>query len=196
MLFVVRQAILRARLSEQEYLEFERSSPEKHEYADGEIFEIPGGTFAHSVVTANIVGEAWNALADRRWRVLGSNMRVKVAATGRYVYPDVLIVGERPELTDETRDTLLNPRLIVEVLSDSTEAYDRGDKFAGYRTIASFQEYVLASQKQPRIEVFTRQPDGSWTLRIYGPGERAVLASVECSIEVDKVYEGVHDTGA
>lgn len=72
----------------------------------------------------------------------------------------------------------------------------RLDKFAGYRTIASFQEYVLASQKQPWIEVFTRQPDGSWTLRIYGPGERAVLASVKCSIEVDKVYEGVHDTGA
>lgn len=190
------QAVLRARLSEQEYLEFERSSPEKHEYADGEILATPGATFEHSAITANIIGEARSALADRRCRVLESNMRVNVAATGRYVYPDTSIFCGRPEFTDEARDTLVNPRLIVEVLSDSTEAYDRGDKFAGYRTIASFQEYVLASQKQPRIEVFTRQPDGSWTLRIYGSGERAVLASLECSIEVDKVYEGVHDTGA
>jgi Uma2 family endonuclease len=196
MLFVVGQAVLGTRLSEREYLEFERSSPEKHEYAGGEIFAISGGTFEHSAVTANILGEARSALADRRCRVLESNMRVNVAASGRYVYPDASIFCGRPEFTDEARDTLVNPRLIVEVLSDSTEAYDRGDKFAGYRTIASFQEYVLASQKQPRIEVFTRQPDGSWTLRIYGPGERAVLASVECTIEVDKVYEGVHDTGA
>ncbi len=196
MLSVMGHAVMRPRLTEQEYLEFERSSPEKHEYADGEIFAMSGGTFEHSTVTANILGEARNALPNRRCRVLDSNMRVNVPITGRYVYPDALIFCGRPEFTDETRDTLVNPRLIVEVLSDSTEAYDRGDKFAGYRSIPSFQEYVLASQKEPRIEVFTRQPDGSWTLRIYGPGERVVLASVECTIEVDRIYEGVHDTGA
>ena len=196
MLCAVGQAVIRTRLSEHEYLEFERSSPDKHEYADGEIFAMSGGTFEHSAVTANILGEARSALAGRRCRVLESNMRVKVAATGRYVYPDASIFCGQPEFADETRATLINPRLILEVLSDSTEACDRGDKFAGYRSIPSFQEYVLASQKQPRIEVFTRQPDGSWTLRIYGPGERAMFASVECSIEVDKVYEGVHATGA
>lgn len=192
----VGQAVVRTGLSEQEYLNFERSSPEKHEYADGEIFAMSGGTYEHSSITANIIGEARSALAGRPCRVLESNMRVKVFATSRYVYPDASIFCGRPEFTDETRDTLVNPRLIVEVLSDSTEAYDRGDKFAGYRSIPSFQEYVLASQKQPRIEVFTRQPDGSWTLRIYGPGERAAFASVECTIEVDKIYEGVHDAGA
>jgi len=84
-----------------------------------------------------------------------------------------------------------NPVVIVEVLSDSTEAYDRGDKFANYVSIPSFMEYVLASQKRPRIEVLTRQPDGSWTLRICGPGDRATLASVGCEIEVDRVYAGV-----
>jgi Uma2 family endonuclease len=189
-------AVVRTGLSEQEYLEFERASSERHEYADGEIFAIPGGTFEHSALIANILGEARNALAGRRCRVLDSNMRVKVPATGRYVYPDASIVCGPPELTDATRDTLLNPRLIIEVLSDSTEAYDRGDKFAGYRSIPSVQEYVLASHNQPRIEVFTRQPDGSWTRWIYGPGERAALASVESSIEVDRVYEGVLDARA
>ena len=196
MLSVMGHPVVRTRLSEQEYLNFERSSPEKHEYADGEIFAMSGGTFEHSAVTANLIGEARSALADRRCRVLESNMRVKVPSTNRYVYPDASIFCGRPEFTDETRDTLVNPRLIVEVLSDSTEACDRGDKFEGYRSIPTFQEYVLASQKQPRIEVFTRQPDGSWMLRIYGPGERAVLASIEGAIEVDRVYEGVFDPGS
>ena len=186
-------AAVRTRLSEQEYLDFERLSPEKHEYADGEIFAMSGGTYEHSAITSNIVRELGNALADRLCRALESNMRLKVPATGRYVYSDASVFCGRPEFTDATRDTLLNPRLIVEVLSDSTEAYDRGDKFAGYRSIPSFQEYVLASQKQPRIEVFTRQPDGSWTLRIYGPGERAALASIESTLEVDRIYEGVFD---
>jgi Uma2 family endonuclease len=107
------------------------------------------------------------------------------------VYPDGSIICGRAEFTDETRDTLVNPRAILEVLSDSTEAYDRGDKFANYVSIPSFVEYVLASQKRPRIEVLTRQADGSWTLRICGPGDRATLASVGCEIEVDRVYAGV-----
>lgn len=121
-------------------------------------------------------------------------MRVKIPATGRYVYPDASVFCGRPEFTDVNRDTLLNPRLIVEVLSDSTEADDRGDKFAGYRSIASCHEYMLASQKQARVEVFTRQADGSWTLRVYGPGDRAALTSIECAIEVDRIYEGVFES--
>jgi len=130
-------AALRTPLSEQEYLDFERASSERHEYADGEIFAMSGGTFEHSLLIANFVGEARSALPDRRCRVLDSNMRVKVPATRRYVYPDASIVCGPPEFTDAT------------------------------------------------------QPDGSWTLRIYGPGERAALASVDGSIEVDRVYDGV-----
>lgn len=195
MLLVMGHAVVRKGLSEAEYLEFERASPEKHELAGGEIFAMSGGTFEHSAVTANIIGEARNGLGDKSCRVLESNMRLRVPATGSYVYPDASIFCGRPEFTDDKRDTLTNPRLIVEVLSDSTEAYDRGDKFAGYRSIPSLEEYVLASQKRPRIEVFTRQPDGSWSLRIYGPGERAVLASVGCSLDVDKIYEGVLSAG-
>ncbi len=190
------QAAPRTGLSEQEYLAFERSSAEKHEFADGEIFAMSGGTAEHSAVTLNLLAELRSALAGRGCRAFEANMRVHVPATGRHVYPDGSLVCGRPEFTDDARDTLLNPRVVIEVLSTSTEAYDRGDKFAGYRTIPSFQEYLLASQKEPRIELFTRQPNNSWNLRIFGPGERLDLVSVGCTVELDRVYEGVFDTAA
>jgi Uma2 family endonuclease len=189
-------AAVRTGMSEQEYLAFERASAEKHEYANGAIFAISSGTGEHSAIAANIISEARSALFGRGCRVHTSDMRVNVASAGRYVYPDASIVCARPEYTDDSRDTLVNPLVIVEVLSDSSEAYDRGDKFAQYQTIASVAEYVLASQKKPRIEVFTRQADGSWLLRVYGPGDRAVLSSVECVIDVDRVYTDVFETVA
>ncbi|WP_437715435.1 Uma2 family endonuclease [Sorangium sp. So ce448] len=190
------QAAVRTGLSPQEYLDFERSSPLRHEYADGELFAMAGGTLEHSAIAANILGELRNALRGRGCRVLTSDMRIKIAATRRYVYPDGAVVCARPEFEDEQRDTLLNPRVIVEVLSDSSEAYDRGDKFAQYRTLQSLEEYVLASQKAPRIEVFTRQPDGSWLLRIHGPGEHADLSSLGGALDVDRVYLDVFEQDA
>jgi Uma2 family endonuclease len=186
------QAAVRTGLSERDYLEIERASPIRHEYAEGEIFAMSGGTLEHSAVAANIIRELGNALLGR-CRVLTSDMRVKIAARSRYVYPDASVVCGTPAFEDERRDTLLNPRVIVEVLSDSTEAYDRGDKFAQYRAVPSVLEYVLASQKEPRIEVFARQPDGSWKLRVHGPGERAALDSVGCALDVDRVYADVID---
>jgi Uma2 family endonuclease len=116
---VMAQAALRTGLSEQDYLELERASPLRHEYADGEIFAMSGGTLEHSAVAANIIRELGNALLGR-CRVLTSDMRVKIAARGRYVYPDASVVCGSPAFEDERRDTLLNPRVIVEVLSDST----------------------------------------------------------------------------
>ena len=157
----------------------------------GEIFARSVGTFEHSLVATNIIGEVRSAVAGRACRVLYSNMRIHIPASNRYVYPDATVFCGQPLFTDSVRDTLVNPRLVVEVLSDSTEAYDRGDKFAAYRSIPSLEEYVLASQKEPRVEVFSRQPDGGWALRIYGPGDRAVLGSLDCSIEVDRSYEGL-----
>lgn len=186
-------AAVRTGLSEQEYLAFERASPERHEYADGEIFAMSGGTAEHSAVTLNLLAELRGALSGRGCRAFESNMRVHVPATGRYVYPDGTIVCGRPEFTDDQRDTLLNPRVVIEVLSPSTEAYDRGDKFAGYRTIPGLQDYVIASAKHPRIELFSRQENGTWSLRILGPGDRLDVPSVGCSIEIDRVYEGVFD---
>jgi Uma2 family endonuclease len=177
----------RTRMSPQEYLAFERASDVKHEYADGDVFDMSGGTMAHSHVATNFCAELRSGLAGRPCRVLNSDMRIKTP-TGRYVYPDGSVVCSRPEHEDERRDVLLNPVVVIEVLSDSSEAYDRGDKFEQYRTLTSLKEYVLASQKTARIEVFTRQSDGSWNLRVYGPGDTARLASLGCDVDVDRVY--------
>lgn len=180
-------------MTEQEYLAYERASPEKHEYADGEVFARSGGTGEHAAVAANIIRELGSALFGKGCRVHTSDMRVHVPSRGRYVYPDGSIVCGRPMYTDETRDTLVNPRVIIEVLSDGTEAYDRGDKFAQYRTLPSLEVYVLASQKEPRIEVFTRHADGAWLLRAYGPGECAAISPLGCNLDVERVYTDVFD---
>lgn len=185
------EAALRTGVTEEEYLAFERSAEGRHEYADGEIFAMSGGSLAHATIIANLIRQVGNALEGRPCRVLSTDMRVRIDASHRYVYPDCSVVCGRAELAGDQQDVLRNPRVIVEVLSDSTEAYDRGDKFRHYATLASLQEYVLASQKEPRIEVFTRLADGSWNLRAYGPGERAALRSIECAIEIDRVYAGV-----
>lgn len=181
-------------MTEEEYLAFERTSPEKHEYVDGELFAMSGGTGDHAAISANLIRELGNALFGRGCRVHTSDMRVKIPATPRYVYPDASVVCSKPEYTDDTRDTLINPQVVVEVLSESTEAYDRGEKFASYQTIPSLTHYVIASQIKPRLEVFTRQDDGGWLLRSYGPGELAALPSLSCSIEVDRVYTDVLET--
>ncbi len=178
----------RAPVSPEEYLAFERSAKERHEYADGEIFAMSGGTLEHSLTAANLGGELGTALERRPCRVLNSNMRVRIPERNHYVYPDGVVVCGKPLFDDEVRDTLMNPVLVVEVLSDSSERYDRGDKFAQYRSLPSMKEYVIASQKEPRLEVFTRQADESWVLRIYGAGEVARLSSIDCEIAVDRAY--------
>ncbi|MEM9454917.1 MAG: Uma2 family endonuclease [Myxococcota bacterium] len=188
------QATLRTEMSEAEYLAFERASLEKHEYVDGEVFAMSGGTGEHAAIAANLIRELGNAVFGRGCRVHTSDMRIKIPETPSYVYPDASVVCTRPEYPDDTRDTLTNPQLVVEVLSDSTEAYDRGEKFASYQKIASLSCYVLASQTKARLEVFTRQDDGGWLLRAYGRGEHARLAPLDCSIDVDRVYTDVLPT--
>lgn len=186
-------AAARSPLSPGEYLAFERSSDQRHEYADGETFPMAGGTREHSLTSVNIAGELRDALLDRPCEVHGSDMRIKIQATGRYLYPDASVVCGPPVFEDATRDTLLNPVVVVEVLSDSSEAYDRGDKFAHYRTIETLQEYVLASQKEARIEHFRRLPDGSWLLRIFLRGAQVRLDSISAELSVDRAYLKVFD---
>jgi Uma2 family endonuclease len=123
-------------------------------------------------------------------------MRVRTPATGLYTYPDVTVVCGRPELEDSELDTLLNPQLIVEVLSTSTEAYDRGEKFEQYRSIPSFREYVLISQDKALVDHFVKQPDGSWLMRSRRAGETIELASVGCALAVDEIYLKVFDDQA
>jgi Uma2 family endonuclease len=120
-------------------------------------------------------------------------MRIKVEASGRYTYADVVVVCGAPRFEDDRRDSLLNPSALFEVLSPSTESYDRGEKFAHYRTLPSLADYVLVSQKQVLVEHFQRQDDGGWLLRALGPGERLALPSLGCEVAVDALYSKVLD---
>src|SRR6266404_330901 len=153
------------RLSEAEYLRLERAAEIKSEFFEGEMFAMAGGTRAHSLIAANLLRELGNRLKATDCVAYTADLRIKVEATGLQTYPDVSVVCGPQRFLDEERDTLLNPVVIVEVLSDSTEAYDRGKKFEQYRQIPSCREYLLVSQKEPRIEQFIRQAQGEWLLK-------------------------------
>ena len=174
-----------------EYLAWERLQPTKHEFFQGEIFAMAAATRAHNLVVANIGAELRNTLREKPCEVLISNMRVKIAATGFYAYPDVIVVSGKAELEDAACDTLLNPRVLIEVLSESSESYDRGKKFEQYRSIDGLAEYVLVAQDRVLVEHFSRQPDGSWLLREARAGGRLTLPAIDCTIEVDDLYAKV-----
>jgi Uma2 family endonuclease len=173
-----------------EYLAFERASTEKHEYVDGQIFAMSGGTREHSLAGSNTLAELNRALFDRPCEVHGSDMKVR-SGTSKYHYPDVSVVCGTPAFEDETQDVLLNPKLIVEVLSDSTERYDRSQKFASYRAIGTLEDYVLVSQTEVLVEHYHRHPEGGWMYRVLGPGQHLELPSLGCAIPVDRIYHRV-----
>ncbi len=191
---VMGEAAERIRMTEEEYLDFERASEEKHEFIDGEIFAMSGCSFKHNRVTGAISALLFIALRGRRCVVNTPDMRIKIPLSRRYVYPDVSVVCGRAELKGNKQDILLNPRVVVEVLSDSTEEYDRGDKFTHYQSIPTLAHYVLAAQDKSKIEVFTKRSDGSWVGKVYEAGERVSLPAIECELDVDQVYAGVFDS--
>jgi Uma2 family endonuclease len=171
-----------------EYLAWERLQPEKHEFHGGEVFAMAGATFEHNQIVINVGAELRDRLRQQPCRVCASDLRVKIPSTGLYTYPDASVVCGRPELEDDQLDTLLNPVVLVEVLSGSTEDYDRGTKFTNYRTIPSLRDYVLISTDKVLVEYFTRKEDASWVLREFRVGERFKLESVGCEIAVDELY--------
>jgi len=153
------------RLNEAEYRRLERQAETKSEYFEGEMFAMAGGTRPHSLVATNLLRELSARLKDTDCVVYNSDLRVKVEPTGLFTYPDVSVACGRQRFLDAEEDTLLDPIVFIEVLSDSTEAYDRGKKFEHYRQIPTCREFLLVSQKEPRIEQFIRQANGEWTLR-------------------------------
>jgi len=180
------------RISPQEYLAQERRADFKSEYLRGEVFAMAGATYEHTVIKDNLARKAGNQLENGPCRALTSDMRVKVGATGLYTYPDIAIVCDKPQFEDEAFDTLLNPRAVVEVLSDSTEKYDRGAKFGHYRQVPSLEEYVLVAQDRPLIERFLRQEDNSWVLTVFeGLSSTFAFASVPVRIPLSEIYSGV-----
>jgi Uma2 family endonuclease len=152
------------RLTEAEYLEIERAAETKSEFFDGEMFAIAGGTYEHSLIGTNLAREFGNKLKSGPCVASNADLKVKIEATGLYTYPALSVVCGQPRFVEGTRDTIINPTLVAEVLSDSTEAYDRGTKFVHYRQIPSLKVYLLVSQKEPRMDQYIRQPDGSWLL--------------------------------
>ena len=179
-----------------EYLEQEQASDIKHELLNGEIFAMAGGTPEHGRLSSKVTGALLAELRGRPCEVFSSDVRVRVLATGLATYPDVSVVCGHLERDPEDANTLINPIVLVEVLSDSSEAYDRGEKFAHYRRIPSLKEYVLVSQRVPRIEVFRRNEDGSWTLYEAEASASVKLPSIGCELSVDEVYANALETAA
>ena len=185
-------AIPKTKLTPQDYLDFERKTEIKHEYFDGEIFAMAGAKFNHNKIVGNLTGLCWQALKGKDCSVLPADMRVFVPATGLYTYPDLVVVCGEPEFQDEVFDTLLNPVLLIEVLSDSTEGYDRGKKFQHYRSIESLNEYILVSQDEARIEKYVKHGDGFWLLsEAVGLNSAIEFSSIECRIPLSEVYNKI-----
>jgi Uma2 family endonuclease len=182
----------RNRITPQEYLELDRKSEIRNEYFDGQMFAMSGATRDHIRIVTNITFELESQFLDRPCELYPTEMRTKVSQTGLYTYPDIAAVCVKPQFEDDHFDTLLNPQLIIEVLSDSTESYDRGRKFAHYRNIDSLREYVLVSQNECRVERFTRQDDGNWLYSETTDPEGSVeLASVTCRLSLSRVYHKI-----
>ena len=174
----------------EQYLDMERTSEVRHEYIDGVVYALAGGTGAHSRLAANMIAGLHAALRDGPCGVYSSDLKVRVAAT-RFVYPDASVgcAGvERNEFGDEW---LTAPRLVVEVLSKSTAAYDRGGKAELYRGMAALRDYVLVETTRPLVEVRSRGEGGAWTNRTYGPGEWAEVPGLNVRLAVDELYAKV-----
>ena len=176
------------RISYADYLLAEEKSLEKHEYICGEILAMSGGTPEHGALAAALIVRISMLLDGRPCRPFTSDVRVRVLETDFAAYPDVSVVCGHLETAPDDPNAITNPIVLIEVLSDSTEAYDRGAKAAHYRQIPSLREYVLVSQHEPLVEVYRRNEHGRWELYEYRAGDRIELASLRVNIEVDAVY--------
>lgn len=185
-------AIPKTKLTSKEYLEFERNSDIKHEYFEGEIFAMSSAKRNHNKITTNLNGLVWQHLKGKNCENYSNDMRVFIPETGLYTYPDLVVVCGEPQFQDEVFDTLLNPILLIEVLSDSTEGYDRGKKFQHYRSIESLQEYILVSQNEARVEKYVRHGDGFWLLsEAVGLDSEIEFSSIECKVSLAEIYDKI-----
>jgi Uma2 family endonuclease len=180
------------RLTEAEYLALERAAEFKSEFYAGEMFAMSGGKPQHSLIAVNLARELSTRLKGGRCVAYNADLRMKVEATGLYTYPDLSVTCGPLRFAEGTDDTVVNPTVLVEVLSDSTEGYDRGTKFEHYRQIPTLQEYLLVSQKAPRIEQFIRQADGRWVLNeAAGMDKSLELPSLGIVISLAEVFASV-----
>jgi Uma2 family endonuclease len=186
-------ALPKYRYTLEEYIQLDKNSEDRYEFFEGDVFAMSGGSIEHSQIASNINRALGNRLAGRPCRVLTSDTRLKVASARPYRYPDVVVVCGKL-VTEESHGQvmLVNPQLIVEVLSASTEAYDRGEKFRAYQSIESFREYLLIAQNKAYITHYVRQPDGAWLREDIEGLERSVtLPTLECVVPFDEIYDQI-----
>jgi Uma2 family endonuclease len=191
--------VTRAFLTPEQYLEIERAAEFKSEYFQGEMFPMQGdglafagAGLAHNRLVKNLVLSLGNQLRAGPCDLFVADMRVHVRATGLYTYPDIVLYCGEPQLLDDRRDTLLNPCALVEVLSPTTEAYDRGRKFENYQSIESLKEYLLVASDRIHVDLYTRQPDTRWLLTSASRLEESLdLPSVGCRLALSDLYENV-----
>lgn len=176
-----------------EYLAFEETSNVKHEYLDGEIYGMAGGSPEHAALSVAVASALQAGLRGGPCRVYSSDLRIRVAATGLGTYPDVSVVCGELERDPENRDTVTNPALLVEVLSPSTEHYDRGEKLEHYQQIPALRAVLLVAQDERRIELRQRADDGSWQSVAAAGGGEIEIASLGCTVDLDQVYDGIVD---
>jgi Uma2 family endonuclease len=176
----------------EEYLAAERLSETRSEYLDGGVFPMTGASFNHGRIVINIATELVIQLRGQNCDVLATDMKVRIQESRKFFYPDVLVVCGDPQFHDERTDIILNPDLVIEVLSPSTEAFDRGTKFEAYRTVKSLNEYVLVSQDKPMVEQYVRNNDGSWKFtEAVGLESSLSLPSIGCTLNLAAVYKRV-----
>ncbi|HZP81485.1 MAG TPA: Uma2 family endonuclease [Chthonomonadaceae bacterium] len=186
--YAKREAQKQPRLTPQEYLECERKAETKSEYDNGVVVAMAGASWEHNLITGNLERRLGNQLEGKPCVVVSRDQRVRVPQCNKYYYPDVAVVCGEPLFEDAEVDTLLNPTLIVEVLSDSTEARDRGEKLECYQTLESLQTYVLVSQYKPYIEVYSRQGRDWLYSKAKEMTERVVLDAIGCELSLAEVY--------
>ena len=180
------------KITEEEYLAIDRAAEVRSEFLDGEMWAMSGGSMRHARLAVNISGELHNALRGSNCQAFTSDLRVRVMPRRMYAYPDVTVVCGKPVLADERQDILLNPAVIFEVLSPTTEKYDRGAKFRYYLAIDTLKDYILVDQFAMRVEQYTRGTAGAWTFRAYQQAEDELkIDSIGVALPLARIYDRV-----
>ena len=177
--------------SPEEYLELETAAEYKSEYYDGQIFPMAGGTPNHNRIALNLSAGLNFALKGQNYDVFINDMRLWIPQKRLYTYPDVMVVAGELQFAENRRDTITNPLMLAEVLSESTENYDRGEKFKLYRTISSLKEYIIISQSEKHVEQFSKTTDNKWILSEYDQDATLTLTSIEFQISLSDIYDKV-----
>ena len=181
-------AAAQAFFTPEEYLASERKALTKSEYRNGQVYALPGASRKHNIIAVHVTGELYIQLRARSCEIYTNDMRVKVSSAGLYTYPDVVVVCDEPRFEDTYFDTLLNPTVLIEVLSPSTAAYDRGEKFASYQKLDSLCEYVLISQDRVRVEHYLRQEQALNLTEFHALSDTFRLVSIECELSMQAIY--------